>query len=351
MNRHNFTFCIPNLNKIDFLPACIDSMLAQTSYTWRCVFVDGYSTDGSWEYMQQFANDPRFTLLRGKRQGMYEDWNYCLEQVNTEYFYFLTSDDLCYPQLVSKTTQALDQYPDIDACHFKFEYINKYGQITRTYKDIIAAEMPIYLSGIDYAHRRSSLFEFMMHFVYRTIYRTMTSLVFRSSVISKVGKFSSQFGPAGDYDWTLRLAMHTDVLFLPEILTAWRKYEGQATQSPYSVESSKRILDIARSNLKTYQNTSHLFLAQPKVNERILLSFLSNGYETTLYKQVYSEKDLMSRFNFLLKAIYTYPFHYLNFFLKKLNLNSPKFTLTRTDLTQILIQDYQLHWPPAPIDL
>ncbi|PSN14670.1 hypothetical protein C7293_10705 [filamentous cyanobacterium CCT1] len=345
MNTPNFTFCIPNLNKIDFLPACIESMLAQDSDTWRCVFVDGYSTDGSWEYMQQFANDPRFTLLRGKRQGMYADWNYCLEQVTTEYFYFLTSDDLCYPQLISKTTSALERYPDIDACHFKFDYINEHDQITRTYKEIIAAEMPIYLSASDYPHRRQALFEFLMHFVYRTIYRTMTSLVLRRSLISKVGPFSTQFGSAGDYDWTMRLTMHTDTLFIPETLTAWRKYEGQATQSPRSLESISRVFDIAKANLEICRDNQFLFSKKTRLEERLLLSLLSNAYRTALYKQAYSEKTLYGKLRLLSQATYNYPMHYFNLTLKRLGLTLPKLISNKAELSQKLIQTYHIRWP------
>ncbi|MBE9139438.1 glycosyltransferase [Nodosilinea sp. LEGE 07088] len=347
MSKPSFTFCIPNLNKIDFLPACIDSMLAQDSDTWRCVFVDGYSTDGSWDYMQQFANDPRFTLLRGKRQGMYADWNYCLEQVTTEYFYMLTSDDLCYPRLVSQTTQALDQYRDIDACHFKFEYINEHNQITRTYDDIVAAEMPIYLSASSYAHRRMAMFEFLMHFVYRTIYRTMTSLVLRRSVIDTVGFFSRQYGPAGDYDWTLRLAMHTDVLFLPETLTAWRKYEGQATQSPYAVDSCRRMLAIATANLKAYQTLK----VTPELPEQLLLSFLSNTYETALYRHAHNPQHGIANIRQLGLAVYSYPLHYLNALAKRLRFPLLQPTVTKSGLATTLMQRYHLRWPPEAIDL
>ena len=125
MSKPRFTFCIPNLNKIQYLPACIESMLAQDCRDWKCVFVDGYSTDGSWEYMQQFAADPRFLLLRGLKQGMYADWNECLRHVDTEYFYILTSDDTCFPELMSRTVNALDAYPNVDACHFQFCLINE----------------------------------------------------------------------------------------------------------------------------------------------------------------------------------------------------------------------------------
>ncbi|WP_035992808.1 glycosyltransferase family A protein [Leptolyngbya sp. KIOST-1] len=351
MTKAQFTFCIPNLNKIDFLPACINSMLVQDCQAWRCVFVDGYSTDGSWEYMQQFANDPRFTLLRGKRQGMYADWNYCLEQVNTEYFYFLTSDDLCYPQLVSKTTRALDHCPDIDACHFKFDYINEYDQITRTYTDIIASEMPIYLDASNYAHRRAALFEFLMHCVYRTIYRTMTSLVLRRSLISQVGPFSTQVGSAGDYDWTMRLTMHTDTLFIPETLTAWRKYEGQATQSPHSVGNNRRIFEIAKANLCQIQQGSEASSFGPALDPTLTLSFLSRDYEFALYNQIHQATNIANALDALLQATQAFPLHYLQALLKRLGLSSRQSCLTKNVLAKQLIQNNQLQWPPLPLKL
>ena len=351
MGNANFTFCIPNLNKIDFLPACIQGVLEQTSDTWHCVFVDGYSTDGSWEYMQQFAKDSRFTLLRGKRQGMYADWNYCLEQVNTEYFYFLTSDDFCYPQLISKTTQALDKHLDIDACHFKFEYINEHDQITRCYEDIISAEMPIYLSGSDYYHRRSALFEVMMHFVYRTVYRTITSLVLRKRVIAKVGPFSSDFGSAGDYDWTLRLGLHTDILFMPETLTAWRKYDGQATQSPHSLANNKRILDIAKVNYSRLLESSLRQKLGKTPDAEMILSRLSNDYEFELYKQLHQSRSVAAAIRDLAVALRRYPLHYLDAILKRLGRSPLRTQLARDELATKLVQEYQLQWPPTPIRL
>ena len=67
-------------------------------------------------------------------------------------------------------------------------------------------------------HRRSAHCEFMMHLVYRTIYRTMNSLVFRKNIIEKMNGFSSSYGSAGDYDWSMRLSFYTDVLYIPEFI-------------------------------------------------------------------------------------------------------------------------------------
>lgn len=354
MNFPKFTFCVPNLNKIEFLPACIESMLAQDDDSWHCVFVDGYSIDGSWEYMQQFANDSRFSLLRGKRQGMYQDWNYCLDQVNTEYFYILTSDDLCHPQLISKTTQALDKFTDIDACHFKFEYINSQNLVVRTYEEIIQAEMSIYLSSSHYAHRRSSLFEFMMHFVYRTIYRTITSLVLRKRTIVTVGRFSSSFGSAGDFDWTMRLALCTDILFLPETLTAWRRYEGQATQSPFAVVNTKRVLDIARVNLARFEQLNTLKIISKSNISNIkmpLMRCLTYDHKMSLYNRIGKGVTFFENTSYLLLALKSYPLHYFYKVLKRLGYKTSNAYISREDLAAILIRDYSLTWPPIPSNL
>jgi glycosyltransferase involved in cell wall biosynthesis len=163
--------------------------------------VDGYSTDGSWEYIQQFAEYTRFLIIRGTGQGIYPDWNECLKYVNTEYFYFLTSDDTCYPELVSKTTEALDRYPDVDACHFQFALINRQGSIKSNYEVITEKFFPLYTSVNKYAHRRSGITEFILHTVYRSLYISMTSLVFRRNLIDKIQGFPHIYGTVGDCDY------------------------------------------------------------------------------------------------------------------------------------------------------
>ncbi len=110
--------------------------------------------------MQQFADDHRFLLLRGLRQGMYADWNECMRHVETDYFYFLTSDDTCLPTLASTTISALDAFPDVEACHFKFAWIDETGAITRSPEDITETHFDGYSEVNRYAHLRSGMSEF-----------------------------------------------------------------------------------------------------------------------------------------------------------------------------------------------
>jgi glycosyltransferase involved in cell wall biosynthesis len=355
MTQPRFTFCVPNLNKIEFLPACIDSILRQTSDDWCCVFVDGYSSDGSWEYMQQFSADPRFKLLRGLKKGMYADWNECLAHVDTEYFYILTSDDTCFPNLVSATTRQLDRHPDVDACHFQFAYIDSQGIITRSPTDIIQHQFPLYQDINQVTHRRSGVCEFVMHYAYRSPYVTITSLVFRRRIIEKLGGFRLGYGSSGDYDWTMRLCLETDILYLPELLATWRIYDGQATSGGRSPNVAQRGLTIASDNLTEFlrQKPTHP-MAQALKRQGLtlpqLLAHLAYEYDFRRYKERIQSRKWMGAIALLLRLVVTYPLLFSTHLGARLT-RSKDFNIhqSRTSFAQRLIKAYRLSWPPRQL--
>lgn len=347
MNAPRFTFCIPNLNKIEYLPACIESMLAQSCPDWKCIFVDGYSTDGSWEYIQQFADDSRFLILRGKQEGMYVDWNECLKYVDTEYFYFLTSDDTCYPDLVSTTTTALDRYSDIEACHFRFAFIDDRGEIINPPLGLVN-HCDLYWDANLYAHRRSGICEFMMHFIYGAVYLTITSLVFRRSLIKKLQGFKTNFGSAGDYDWTMRMGLHTDVLYIPKLLSTWRLYVGQATQKMTSVQLPEKCYTVARSNLASLSQSGREKELKIAVKPDRILSYLSDAYASALYRKIFEAKtwhEFSTRTFDLLKNNPTY---LLKKIVNRVSFNTVYAYQIRRRVAHQMIVDYGLHWPPLP---
>ena len=347
MSSPRFTFCIPNLNKIEYLPACIESMLAQDCQDWKCVFVDGYSTDGSWEYMQQFANDSRFLLLRGRKQGMYADWNECLKYVNTDYFYFLTSDDTCYPKLVSTTTKALDAYPDIDVCHFQFSLIDKQGKtVTLPKGGAYQQRIDFYSEVNQHMHRRSGICEFMMHFVYGAMYTTITSLVFRSKLIEKMQGFKSIYGSVGDFDWTMRLCLLTDILYLPELLATWRIYDEQATKQSTLMQYQKNLLAVVKDNFDYFsiiQESYHLKLSV--VRKQLLSSFIDN-HASSLYKGIFFSKNVVDIFGNLFFLLVNYPLFMPKKIINRLSMGKFYSYPTRIAFAEELINCYGLNWPP-----
>jgi glycosyltransferase involved in cell wall biosynthesis len=348
MAKPRFTFCIPNLNKIDYLPACIDSMLAQDCDDWQCVFVDGFSTDGCWEYMQRFVGDSRFRLLRGLKQGMYADWNECLRHVDTEYFYILTSDDTCYPSLVSQTARVLDQYLDVDVCHFQYALINQSGTILADYEVLTKLWFPLYSDFVNVAHRRSGLCETLSHYAYGTIYKTITSLVFRTVLLQKMDGFSTAYGSVGDYDWGLRLGLYSDVIYIPQLLATWRTYEEQATAQLSFAEMPERFLKIAKENIKRLN-----LVGQKPIDGSDAKRLLSRWCEAAARGNLVEAKrsdNLTEMVRHLSKSLQMSPLFLFKELVRRVR-GTWVGDVTATDQLRKMIAVYKLPWPPQMIDV
>jgi glycosyltransferase involved in cell wall biosynthesis len=350
MSKPRFTFCIPNLNKIDYLPACIESMLAQDCDDWQCVFVDGFSTDGCWEYMQRFVGDSRFRLLRGLKQGMYADWNECLRYVDTEYFYILTSDDTCYPGLVSTTVDALDQFEDVDACHFQYALIDRKGVIVNAPEDCIKERYPIYDDVNRYAHRRSGICESILHYVYGTIYTTLTSLVFRRSLLRKIGGFPVGYGSVGDYDWTMRIGFFTDVIYLPVLLATWRIYPEQATAQENAIQGVENYYRISQKNIVALQHLYKVRFPKALLDENYILSNMRDNYFATRFRLMLTSGGLKKESVNLSELFKLAPSYLARKLLRRASANR-LFTYDKSRFAYKLIDEYDLQWPPQPIDV
>jgi Glycosyl transferase family 2 len=288
--------------------------------------------------------------MRGLRQGMYADWNECLRHVKTEYFYFLTSDDTCMPQLISETTRALDQYPHIDACHFLYEFIDKHGQTTHTPSQVIQSNFKIYQEPNKYAHIRSGLCEFMLHLIYRSVYRTMTSLVMRRSLISHLHSFSSQYGSAGDFDWTMRLCTQTDVLFIPQRLATWRLYEAQATQVFSSEKIAENIKIIALKNLDYFLSTNNGRILVSQMGISLLKSRLRDEHASSIFRSI-NLKNFVMAFSKLIKILRLYPFYVPRKIINRWFSTHHFFYLDQDVLAMEIIGQLQLNWPPQHIEI
>jgi glycosyltransferase involved in cell wall biosynthesis len=343
-DQPRFTFCIPNRNKMEFLPACIESMLAQDSDDWCCVFVDGFSTDGCWEYMQRFADDPRFRLMRGLGKGMYADWNYCLAQVETEYFYILTSDDTCYPELVSKTTRVLDQNLDVDVCHFQYALIDSQEKVLHTYEDFVGSRFPIYTGVNHIVHRRSGICESVMHFVYGTIYMSITSLVFRTRILDKMIGFSSEYGPVGDYDWSMRLGLYSDVIYIPDLLATWRLYPEQATAKSDGLRAAVDYMKIVNKNIDLLSDAISGKQTWTDMDKEQMMSKILDVYIHAHLDAASSKGKLFDRLRNLYAAISADPSYFGRKVLRRLKKTPYKQELTM--FAEKMIDKHGLSWPP-----
>lgn len=103
---------VPAFNNAAYIEATVRSILAQTFEDFELVISDHSSTDGTWDLLQQFADDPRVRLVQTEAGGgARRNWNRVSELATGELIKLVCGDDLIHPRMLERQTAALDAAP------------------------------------------------------------------------------------------------------------------------------------------------------------------------------------------------------------------------------------------------
>ncbi len=108
-----FSVILPAYNVAEFLPAALDSVLAQTCPDWECLCVDDGSADDTPGIARSYAaRDPRVRVLTQSHGGVSRARNLALDHASGEWLCFLDGDDLLHPKLLATCRDASARYPE-----------------------------------------------------------------------------------------------------------------------------------------------------------------------------------------------------------------------------------------------
>ena len=99
---------VPVYNVRDFLPRCIDSLLATTGPQKEILLVDDGSTDGSGTLCDSYARSaPEITVIHhDKNKGVSYARETGFSKARGQYVLFVDGDDYVHPQLLARTVEA-----------------------------------------------------------------------------------------------------------------------------------------------------------------------------------------------------------------------------------------------------
>ena len=93
-DRPRLSVILPTWNRMQYLPQALDSVLAQEDADFEVIVSDNASTDGTAEYMAQFANHPRVRYSRNETNlGMVGNWRKAIFELARGEWFLLMSDD------------------------------------------------------------------------------------------------------------------------------------------------------------------------------------------------------------------------------------------------------------------
>ena len=127
------SIAIPLYNTARFLPAALDSLLAQDHPRWECLLWDDGSTDGGSEIAAGYAHrDPRIRLLgNGRNNGVGVAVASALELAAGDYLCVLDSDDELEPNALSRMLAFMRANPHLGMAYSQYVEIDEGGTVLR----------------------------------------------------------------------------------------------------------------------------------------------------------------------------------------------------------------------------
>jgi glycosyltransferase involved in cell wall biosynthesis len=106
---------IPAYNNADYIRETIESVLAQTYQDIELIISDHTSRDDTWDIIEEFASDPRVTLMKtAAGGGAVRNWNAVSKAASGEFIKLVCGDDLLHPD--AGTGRGLRRQFDRGAC-------------------------------------------------------------------------------------------------------------------------------------------------------------------------------------------------------------------------------------------
>jgi len=245
------SICLPTLNARSFLEERIDSLFSQSLTDWELIACDSLSNDGTWEFLQSIKGDPRVRLYQIPRSGLYAGWNECLRRARAPYIHIATADDTCAPDFIEKLVGGLRMHPGAQVAFSDLIEIDDTG-----------APIPPLTESNRRLHLRAytdsgfltarDAFISSCHFI--PLWNSMSSVVFRRSLLDRIGYFPTEFGSCGDVWWALAAACVSPFHYLDEPLATWRRHEAQATVGVHGFQLECQIYSAIRSARSSFHN-------------------------------------------------------------------------------------------------
>ena len=118
---------VPVYKVEQYLPKCLDSILAQTFTDWECILIDDGSPDNSGKICDEYAGkDNRFRVIHQENAGSAGARNTGLNVAQGRYIICVDSDDWVEPDYLEQLyNKAEDTGADVVGCNLVREYGNK----------------------------------------------------------------------------------------------------------------------------------------------------------------------------------------------------------------------------------
>ena len=216
---------IPTYRRPQLLQRAIGSVVQQTFQGFRACVYDNASGDETARIVADAsAQDARVEYnVQSENVGAFDNFVYGMQRVDTEFFSFLSDDDILFPEFLTTAVRELDRHPD--AMMFAGSTLELDDSGAVQYAPV--ARWP--------REGRYDPAEAVWHMLGNR-HPTWTSILFRRAVIDRVGLLDKDAGAPCDLDYELQVAAHFPIVISFEPCAAYvRHAQAQSQREDTSV--------------------------------------------------------------------------------------------------------------------
>ena len=224
------SIAMPIYNTARFLPAALDSLIAQDHAQWEGLLWDDGSSDGSGEIAAEYARrDARFRLLgNGCQNGNPRALASALATASGDFVGVLDSDDVLEPHALSTMLQFMQAHPGVGMAYSQHVEIDEAGVFLRKGTRFMTPYSPQRL-----------LVDFM----------TYQFRLIRADVYRTAGGYDASIDESADYDLCLRLSELCAIGYLPQSLYRYRMRHDSISRGS-RLRQVKTTFDAAKRALQ-----------------------------------------------------------------------------------------------------
>ncbi len=224
MKEPKVSVVLSTYNHIQYLSACVESILTQTFKDFEFIIINDGSTDGTKEYLDGIKDERLKITHFVQNMGIVPAYNYGLKSARGKYITWISSDNIHLPKFLETLAFALDENPDVDFVYSAFHWVNNSGQVFRTNTEVYFGPHGLLLDNPG-----------------------MASFMYRSKIHEDLG-YLEDIGVCSDTDFWLRMSEKGyKMLYIPKILVyfLWDTNVDSYKRFQTTPESMKKMVTRA----------------------------------------------------------------------------------------------------------
>lgn len=262
MSNPKVSVCIATYQHARFLPACLNSILAQTFQDFEIIIVNDGSTDNTHEilleHQKRFPDKIHYYWHTGfVNKGISISTNLAMQKSCGDYIAWIGSDDIWLPHKLELQVNQLTTNPHLGFSYSYAQHINEDGVMLPG------------LVGTDITSDLNPLGRIIQY-----CHPPVMTIMFHRNRLDDIGLYDENL-IYGDWDWLIRLMAHWEAGFINQPLALYRLHSHNISKGIDPQIDLKRIIDFTQAiQEKSAKVGGALLLPRNQALVSIQLAFL-----------------------------------------------------------------------------